>query len=206
MVEAIMNDFAENTYIIHNTKTAFIIDPGSNYPAMKTFLENQALALKGVLLTHGHYDHIKGLNDLLDAYDVPVYIHESERDFLFDPNLNLSTYMERRFKVYDKHHVITIDEGDTFDIGGEPITVYHTPGHTRGGLSFKYKDYLFTGDALFKETIGRTDLPTGDQTTLIQTCERLMQMFDTNTVVYPGHGHLTTLAHEKLHNPFLKTT
>ncbi len=204
MVEAIVNDFAENTYIIYNEKDAFIIDPGSNYPTMTTFLNEHQLTLKGVLLTHGHYDHIKGLNDLLSAYkQVPIYIHESERDFLFDPNLNLSTYMEKPFKVQDKHVVETINDTNRFTLGDETITVYHTPGHTRGGVSFHYKDYLFTGDCLFKENIGRTDLPTGDHETIIQSCQQLLNTLNDNTVVYPGHGPFTTIAHERLNNPHL---
>ena len=204
MVKALMNNFSENTYIIHSDSEAFIIDPGSNYKAMKDYLKEKGLTLKGALLTHGHYDHISGINRLLKEFDAPIYIHESERDFLFDPNLNLSVFMESRFKVKDKHHVETIDEGDTFSLGGETITVYHTPGHTRGGLTFHYKHYLFTGDALFRENVGRTDLPTGDQSVLIDSCNRLVASFDPNTLVDPGHGQFTTLAHERANNPFLE--
>lgn len=204
MVKALINAFSENTYIIHNHSEAFIIDPGSNYKAMKKYLMEENLTLKGVLLSHGHYDHISGLNKLLHELDAPIYIHESERDFLFDPNLNLSVYMETRFKVKEKHAIKTIDEGDQFTIGDESIDVLHTPGHTRGGLTFKYKEYLFTGDALFRENIGRTDLPTGNQNTLIQSCKRLIDTFDQNTLVYPGHGPFTTIVHETFNNPFIK--
>ncbi len=203
MLKAIVNDFSENTYIIHNQTEAYIIDPGSNYPTMKAYLEDNQLTLKGALLSHGHYDHISGLNDLLRSYDVPIYIHESERDFLYDPNLNLSTFMEKRFKLGDKHHVRTLKGGENLSLGHTKIHILNTPGHTRGGLSFRYKNKLFSGDLLFKETIGRTDLPTGDQKVLIESVKTLLKTYPPNTVVYPGHGHFTTLAHEKAYNPFL---
>ena len=204
MVKTLINDFSENTYIIHNQQDAYVIDPGSNTTAMIAIIEEEQLTIQGVLLTHGHYDHISGTNRLLSQYDAPIYIHYSERDFLFDPSLNLSQFMEQRFKVADKHHVHTIERGDTFTLGNETIKVHHTPGHTRGGVSFAYKTMLFTGDCLFKESVGRTDLPTGDKETVLQSARNLVKKFSPNTIVYPGHGPFTTLAHERANNPFLK--
>ncbi len=206
MVKAIINEFAENTYILSENKQAYIIDPGSNYQAMHDYIEEHNLEVLGVLLTHGHYDHICGLNDLLEAFDAPIYIHELERDFLFDPSLNLSNFMASRFKIKDKHRVQAIDDTHSFNLGDDVITVIVTPGHTRGGLSFYYKAMLFTGDALFKENIGRTDLPTGDQTVLEASIKKIYATFPDNTVVYPGHGPFTTLAHEKNFNPFIRAT
>ena len=206
MVKAIFNEFAENTYILSENNQAYIIDPGSNYQAMHEYIEEEKLEILGVLLTHGHYDHICGLNDLLEAFDAPIYIHELERDFLFDPSLNLSNLMASRFKIKDKHRVHSIDEPHSFSLGVETIKVYATPGHTRGGLSFYYKGMLFSGDALFKENIGRTDLPTGDQHILEQSILKIYETFSDNTLVYPGHGPFTTIAHEKNFNPFVRAT
>ncbi|MFU8786884.1 MAG: MBL fold metallo-hydrolase [Candidatus Izemoplasmataceae bacterium] len=205
MVKAIINDFAENCYIIHENNEAYIIDPGSNYQEMKRILTEENLTLKAVLLTHGHYDHIGGLNHLLEDFDAPIYIHTLERDFLFDPNLNLSTYMSDRFKISSKHKVHTFDEVESFKLGEDHITVHHTPGHTRGSVSFHYKNLLFSGDCLFRETIGRTDLPTGDPDTIIETVNNLVKVFEPNTLVYPGHGHFTTIAHEMNFNPYIKS-
>ena len=204
MVKAIFNEFAENTYILSKNKQAYIIDPGSNYDAMHEYIEEEGLTVLGVLLTHGHYDHICGLNDLLKAFDAPIYIHESERDFLFDPSLNLSQFMATRFKVHDKHRIKTVDDEMVFTLDDEKIHVYLTPGHTRGGLSYYYRNMLFTGDCLFKENIGRSDLPTGNQAVLEESIKLIYDTFPDNTLVYPGHGPFTTIAHEKHNNPFVR--
>jgi len=204
MVKAIVNDFAENCYIIANNQDAYVIDPGSNYQAMKDYIEKEALTLKGVLLTHGHYDHISGINDLLEHFDATIYIYKKERDFLFDPNLNLSSQMDKTFRVKEKHRVESIDETKVFKIGDETIKVIKSPGHTRGGICFHYKNYLFTGDSLFRETIGRTDLPTADHDTLIESIKTILNTFDENTICYPGHGHFTTIAHERIYNPYFE--
>ncbi len=203
MVKAIINDFAENCYIVYNDRHAYIIDPGSNTESVERFIESEALTVLGILLTHGHYDHISGVNRMVETYGVDVFVHAFDRDFLFDPNLNLSSQMDQIFRIESKHHVKTIVHGATFSLGTEVIQAYHTPGHSRGGLSFHYQNMVFSGDALFKETIGRTDLPTGNHDQLIETIIQMVDMFDDNTVVYPGHGPVTTIAHEKTHNPFI---
>ena len=208
MVEAIFNNFAENSYILYNENEAYIIDPGSNYERTVEIIEEKNLTIKGALLTHGHFDHISGLNKLLDKYEVPVYIHKFDRDFLFDPGLNLSIQMAgsgARFKLKEKHAVHVISEGDTLELGKDTIRFTHSPGHTRGGVLIHYKNVIFTGDTLFREAVGRTDLPTGDGHDLAQSIERIINNVDANTLLYPGHGPRTTMAHEITHNPVLKT-
>ncbi len=205
MVKAIINDFAENCYIVSNDQKAYVIDPGSNYEAMHQYIQDNNLTLEGVLLTHGHYDHICGINKLLERYEATIYIHQDERDFLFDPNLNLSAYMSDRFKVLDKLHIQVIDDTKTFVLGDETIRVLHTPGHSRGSVSYLYQNMVFSGDLLFKETVGRTDLPTGDQAVLEASIKKLYDQLKDNTLVYPGHGQFTTIAHEKNNNMFVKS-
>ncbi len=205
MIKAIVNDFAENCYIISEGKDAYVIDPGSNYEAMIAYLKEHDLSIVGVLLTHGHYDHICGLNKLLHDTDAPIYIHESERDFLFDPTLNLSSFMADRFRVAEKHRIETINEDSTFTLGSKTITVVHTPGHTRGSVSYIIDDVIFSGDTLFRETVGRTDLPTGDHAQLEQSVHRLLKGYNDNTIVYPGHGPFTTIVHEKQNNMVAKS-
>lgn len=204
MLKTILNEYAENSYILTQDDVTFVIDPGSNTEEMLKYLEKQSLTPRAILLTHGHFDHIQGVNDLMSRYHVPVYIHPEERDFLFDPNLNLSTLMREPYRVFQKDLVKVYEDDHTFKLGPYELKVWHTPGHTRGSVSFSLDSMLFSGDALFKETIGRTDLPTGDQATLLETVKKLVEIFPDNTLVYPGHGPMTTIVHEKHHNPYVK--
>ena len=123
---------------------------------------------------------------------------------MFDVNLNLSGITYHRFMIKDKSKIITIRDGHEFDLGTFKIRTIHTPGHTRGCVSFLYKKYIFAGDTLFKGTVGRTDLPTSDFHDLEQSLIRIVKETKDNTVVYPGHGHFTTILNEKYDNPFLK--
>ncbi len=203
MIKAILNDFAENTYIINEREEAYIIDPGTNYNEIKQYIDSKNFKLLGILLTHGHFDHIIAVNDLVRDYDIKIYIHEKERDFLFDPNLNLSGLTYKKFTVSDKSAVITFTENDKLKIGKESIRIIDTPGHTRGSVCFKYKNFLFSGDTLFKGTIGRTDLPTSNTLDIQRSIQTIVKICRDNTIVYPGHGHFTTILNEKYENPFV---
>ena len=204
IVKAILSDFTENTYIINEKKECFIIDPGTNFSEIVSYINEKQLNVKGILLTHGHFDHIFSLNEIVSEYDVPVHIHEKERDFLFDPNLNLSSMTYKRFVLTNKEIVNTISGKDTFKLGYETIKVVETPGHTRGGVCYHYKNFLFSGDTLFKGSIGRHDLPTSNKAEITRSVNMLVSKFRANTIVYPGHGHFTTILNEKLDNPYVK--
>ncbi len=204
MIKAILNDFAENTYIINEKEDAYIIDPGTNYEKIKEYLDKKKFNLKGILLTHGHFDHIIAVNNIVRDYNTTIYIHENERDFLFDSSLNLSGLTYERFVVANKSDVSTFTEIDKFNLGKEKIRIIHTPGHTRGSVCFKYKNFLFSGDTLFKGTIGRTDLPTSNTLDIQKSVKNLVQICSDNTIVYPGHGNFTTILNEKYDNPFIK--
>jgi len=203
MVKAFINDFAENTYIINKNKDAFVIDPGSNFKELEEYIKTKELNINGILLTHGHFDHIVSLNDFVETYKCKVYIHEKERDFLFDPNLNLSGTTYQKMVVKNKECIETFDETFKLKLGYDNITVLHTPGHTRGSVCYKYKGYLFSGDTLFKGTVGRTDLPTSSKGDLHQSLKKIVSKCSDNTIIYPGHGHFSTLLNEKYENPFL---
>lgn len=202
MVKAIINEFAENTYLLIEKKEVIIIDPGASFKEIKSYLEDNELTLKQVLLTHGHVDHIISVNDIIAEYDVDVYINEEERDFLFDPNLNLSAQMFKKIKIEQKKNVKTFTEADTFNIGEETISILHLPGHTRGCSSFKYKNKVFVGDTIFSNDVGRTDLPTGSEVQLEQSINKLLNSYSDNTLLYPGHGKHTTVLTEKNRCPF----
>ena len=204
MVKTILNLYGENTYIINQKKECYIIDPGAHIGEIKDYIETEGFTVLGVLLTHGHFDHTFSINEVVAMYDCTVYIHKNERDFLFDPNLNLSNTLNKAITLKDKTKVSLIDKDTKLKLGYETITVIETPGHTRGGVCYKFKRFLFSGDTLFKGTIGRYDLPTSNKTHLSNSLKLLVKVCKDNTVVYPGHGHFTTILTEKLENPFLK--
>lgn len=204
MIKAMINDFTENTYIINEKKDAFIIDPGINFEEIKAYITEKDLNVLGILITHGHFDHIFTVNELVEEYNVNVYIHELERDFLFDPNLNLSSMTYKKFVMKKKQNAVTFSKGHTFKLGHEIINVIETPGHSRGGVCYQYKRVVFSGDTLFKGSVGRTDLPTSNRADLERSVNILATTLKDNTIVYPGHGPFTTILNEKYENPFIK--
>ena len=185
-------------------KEVAIVDPAWDAGTIIDLAEQRGLRLIAILLTHGHFDHIYAVNDVVGDFDCPIYVHEKERDFLFDPNLNLSGTTYQRFVVTHKHKVEVLQEGDILTLGSDKIEVLHTPGHTRGSVSFIYKRFLFSGDTLFKGTIGRTDLPTSNKVDMERSLDKILKKCKDNTIVYPGHGHFTTILSEKYENPFIK--
>ncbi len=204
MIKAIINDFTENTYIINEYDKAYIIDPGGNFKEIKKYLDKKSFDVQGILLTHGHFDHIIAVNEIEKEYNTKIFIHEKERDFLFDPNLNLSGLTYKKFIINNKAAVVTFNENDKLKLGKETIRIIETPGHTRGGVCYKYKNFLFSGDTLFKGTIGRTDLPTSNTLDIQKSIKKIIKICSDNTIVYPGHGHFTTILNEKHENPFIK--
>lgn len=204
MIKALINEYTENTYIINEKKDAYIIDPGTKIDEIKAYITEKDLRVLGILLTHGHFDHITAINDLLEEYGVNVYLHELEREFLFNPSLNLSSMTYHPFVVKKKSNVITFTKNHSFTLGRETITVLETPGHTKGGVCYQYKNVLFSGDTLFKNSIGRSDLPTSNGADLEASVQMLVTTLKDNTIVYPGHGPLTTILNEKHENPFIK--
>ncbi len=204
MVKAIINEYTENTYILNEKLEAYIIDPGAHFKEIDAYIKENNYIVKGILLTHGHFDHLYTLNETQNAYNCPVYIYHNERDFLFDPTLNLSSTLNSPIIFNNKDMVITLDESSKLPIGREEITLLHTPGHTRGGVCYKYKRFLFTGDTLFKGTIGRSDLPTSNKRQLMDSLKNIVKKFRDNTIVYPGHGSFTTILNEKHDNHFLR--
>jgi glyoxylase-like metal-dependent hydrolase (beta-lactamase superfamily II) len=203
MVKAIINEYTENTYIINEKKEAFIIDPGAHFKEIVNYVNESELIVNGVLLTHGHFDHLYTLNKIIDEYKCNVYIFNKERDFLFDPSLNLSNSINSPFILKDKSKVVELNSDSVIEFGREKITLLHTPGHTRGGVCYRYKRFLFSGDTLFKGTIGRADLPTSNKADLKRSLELIVKHCRDNTVVYPGHGNFTTILSEKRDNPYL---
>jgi len=204
MVKALINQYTENTYIINEQKEAYIIDPGARAKEIDEYITEKDLVVLGIILTHGHFDHMYSINDVQKLYQCPIYIYKDERDFLFDPNLNLSSTIAKSITVRAKSSVKLLEDSDQLKLGNNIIKIIHLPGHTRGGIGLLYKRFLFSGDTLFKGTIGRTDLPTSSKSAMDRSLKKILAICKDNTVVYPGHGHFTTILTEKHENFYLK--
>ncbi|MGT2686017.1 MBL fold metallo-hydrolase [Streptococcus porcinus] len=199
---------SENTYILSNDQAILVIDPGSNGDKICQEIKKLAKPVAAILLTHSHYDHIFSLEKVRRTFNQPpVYVSGKEASWLFTPKDNLSGLLRHadipdiickpaeQFFQFDKDYHL---DGFTF-------SVVETPGHSVGGVSFVFKEdeTIFSGDALFRESIGRSDLPTGNYEHLIEGIKEKLLTQPPFFKVYPGHGQMTTIAHEKNSNPFL---
>lgn len=195
----IIGAFAVNTYLIFDevTKEAFVIDPGACPKELVQKLDGKKLL--GILLTHGHMDHIGGVKDLLGTHPAPLYAGANERALLSDPRLNLSGMMGDPISLKVD---IEVNDGNTIPFGKKNIEVLALPGHTAGGVGYLIGNVLFSGDTLFQGSIGRTDFPTGDYETLIRSVEEKIFQLPNETLILSGHGEKTTVGIEKTTNPF----
>lgn len=191
--------YAANCYIVgcEDTKKACVIDPGGDAEKIAKVLENENLDLEIIALTHAHADHIGGVEALRNIKKVPVVIHEIDGPFLEDPKKNLSANMGAKISIQADRF---LKEGDKVTFGNINLKVIHTPGHTPGGICFKYDKTLFAGDTLFLRSVGRTDLYGGDYNALVQSIKKKLYRLPEDTVVYPGHGAETSIGFEKVSN------
>jgi len=188
-----------NSYVFgdEESKEVAVIDPGGETDTIKRYIKKNGLKLKYIINTHGHGDHIGGNGD----FDVDILIHEADKDFLMNPGLNLSTSFGTQVK--SPRAACCLQDGDKIKVGKLELEVIHTPGHTPGGICLKHNGILFSGDTLFFEGVGRTDLPHSSWEDLLRAIRaRLMSLPDT-CVVYPGHGPETNIGHERESNTFI---
>ena len=204
----VFNNFAVNTYILHDeSKNAIIIDPAcSNKGELNTLtqyiLNNQLTPVK-IINTHGHIDHIVGVQKVADQYKIPFLMHEADA-----PLLGTAREMGLLFGFQvDEIPTPTsfLNEGDIVEFGNSQLKVFHVPGHSPGSIVFysKNDDFVIAGDVLFSGSIGRTDLPGGDYNTLISGIKNKLLTLPAKTIVYSGHGSSTTIHVEHDTNPFL---
>ena len=178
-----------------------IVDPSASMEEIDCALRRHNVTLTRILLTHGHFDHILTLDAVREKYHVPAAVHEADAPMLTDPLLNASAML-----LYENIRAQApqqlLHEGDSVPVGGETLSVLHTPGHSPGAVCFRFEDILLTGDTLFAGGIGRSDLPGGDGGVLRTSLKRLTSL-PGETRIYPGHGGSSVLAEEIQYNPYL---
>lgn len=206
-IEVLSNNLLEtNTYLVIEAEKCLLIDPGSNYQAIKTYINKNYLTLVGVVLTHAHFDHFLSANQVISEYNVPLYVHHKSIPLLYDSELNVSSLMPtiKPLKLAESVEVNTLSEGST-EIDSFQCKVYHVPGHSPDHicLYFEAEETLFSGDTLFKLGIGRSDFLDGNENQLIKNIKNKLLRLPDETVVYPGHGNSTTIGFEKERNYYL---
>jgi glyoxylase-like metal-dependent hydrolase (beta-lactamase superfamily II) len=228
----VLGEFETNCYVVRSSDKAsecMIIDTGLDAQPLLKFLEDKKLTPVAVVLTHGHIDHIAGVDILRERFpSIAIYIHKLDAELLTDSVGNLSFMMNSTlrqssvpptttfegkqasspqaggsFSIAPSSHIV--DEPDIIEEAGVKLRVIHTPGHTPGGMCLyaEGENVIFVGDTLFADSVGRTDFPGGNMRQLIEGIKQKLLMLPDETVVYPGHGNRTTIGREKANNPFL---
>lgn len=195
--------YAANCYIIYSeiSREGIVVDPGGDVEIILGKIDENKLSIKYIVLTHGHGDHIGGVIELNKSLNVPVLVHEADKELMEDANKNMSVIMS--FGPLEFSPDSLLKDGDVIEFGKLEAEVIHTPGHTQGCICLKIQDHLFTGDTLFKGSIGRTDLYGGDYDTIIHSLRGKILPLDDNVIVLPGHGESSTIREEKKYNPYL---
>lgn len=209
-IQAFVFNFAsENTYVLFNeNKNAWLIDPGNmneqETQAISNFITENNLKIEKILLTHAHIDHVLGLQWAFDTFKVPVTMHQEDQEVL---DMLQASGARFGFQIPAvKVNTEYINEGDELDFDGEKFKIYHVPGHSPGSVVYhnETQKFMISGDVLFEESIGRTDLYKGNYDQLIEGIKTKLFVLDEETQVLSGHGNPTTIGFEKQYNPFLR--
>ncbi|MBI2729568.1 MAG: MBL fold metallo-hydrolase [Sphingobacteriales bacterium] len=205
----IFSPVQENTYLLYNeTASCIVIDPGCYYAEEKEllldFINKSRLTPKMLLNTHCHLDHVFGNKFIADAYGLVLHIHEKEKKLLeYAPTSGLMWNLP-----FDNYvgNLVYLKEGDMIELGNDKLEILFAPGHSPGSVCFYCAEqgFVIGGDVLFRQSIGRTDLPGGDHQTLLNSIHTQLFILPDDTIVYSGHGDQTTIGYEKKHNPFLR--
>lgn len=196
--------YAANCYLVYDeqAKEGIVIDPGGDVDDIISKIEELGLMIKYIVLTHGHGDHIAGVEELKAHTKAEVAIHKEDEPLIKDGTKNLSSMMAMGTVEFAPD--ILLEEGDKLTFGNLEAYVIHTPGHTPGGICLKIEDNLFSGDTLFAGSIGRTDFEYSSFEDIMYSIKQKLLTLPDETKVYPGHGPATTLKMEKQTNPFIR--
>jgi len=194
-----------NCYLVYDeqSKDALVIDPGDEGTRISKEIEKLGLKVKYIVNTHGHHDHIGGNQVLKKATGAKLCIHEADSAMLTSPKYNFSLSFVNG-EVHSPEADVFVKDGDSLAVGELQFKILHTPGHSQGGICLVGEGVCFSGDTLFAESIGRTDLPGGSTEEILNSIRTKLLVLAEDTVVYPGHGPQTTIGHEKRANPYLR--
>lgn len=195
-----------NNYLLIDeiSKEAVLVDCSSYIDEVETVLKDYNANLKYILITHGHFDHVMGINDFHKQYpQTKIIAPLDDKDLIEDIETFIDRFVGGIGKVTVPHIDMYISEDDEIYIGNEKIKIISTPGHTKGGVCYFIDDKLFSGDTIFLRSVGRTDLPGGSYEQIKNSVRLVLDMFKDNVVIYTGHGDETSVGYEKLHNPVI---
>ena len=195
-----LGDYQTNTYIVHdsNVKTCVVIDPGYEPERILEKAKALGLTIQAILLTHGHFDHVGGVEKIVEETGCALYMHRGDWEKAPAP-INSYLYPLANDDFTD---ISFCKEGDEIQAAGVTIAVLETPGHTEGSVCYRCPEAIFTGDTLFAGSCGRTDLPGGDSRAMKASLQRLAAL-EGDAHIFPGHGGKSTLSQEKMTNPYL---
>ena len=191
-----------NCYILQSDSTALVVDPGDELERILRFLTDISVKPSRIIATHTHFDHVLGVDSIRDKFEIPFLIHHDDLSML--ESMQSRVHQILGFSVPPPPKVDRfLKDGESIAFGEDRVKVIHTPGHSPGSISLAGQGFVLTGDALFNQSIGRTDLPGGDLDTLLRSITKRLFTLDDDTIVYPGHGQETSIGDEKQANPFV---
>lgn len=209
-IQTISNSiFATNSYVLSDkdTRKGLLIDPSFDPKRIESYIKEEQLEIEGILVTHGHQDHIFSVEYFKNLFSCSVYASFKTQQLFSDPIENLSYIGAEHFNLTETQLTIdvqTVEDNGTYHIGDFEFTTAIYPGHSRGCTIFEFSDFIFTGDFLFKGTIGRVDWPGSSKEEMRESLERFKERYQTlDKVIYPGHNEVSTLQHEFKQNMFL---
>ena len=192
-----------NCYFLYRegSRECIFVDPADQGANIFKALTKNGFTVAGILLTHGHFDHIWGTKELRECSGARLYALDAEQELLTDAHKNVSSQVGRPYTVEPD---VYLKDGEELTLAGMTCRVIATPGHTIGGCCYYFEEagFLISGDTLFQESVGRTDFPTGSMSSLVRSVKERLFVLPEDTRVYPGHGESTTMGHEKKYNPF----
>ena len=200
----VLGSLGTNSYLIINeeTKELVVVDPAACPDYVIGHVKSNGYIPKAIFLTHGHFDHVMGIDGWVREFGIPVYLHEDEKKVLEDPQLNLSGVFG---SSYSYSNVKCLVDGQNLEIAGFTFKIIHTPGHTCGGCCYYCEEegILISGDTLFYQSVGRSDFPTGSMGTLVRSIKEKLFCLPDDVMVYTGHNDLTCIGDEIKYNPFI---